>query len=255
MKTQATDSTGGSTDFKSRLYEHYSSEHVQISTESANLVQSQRSPYLRRMIAQCMPADKSAAILDVGCGYGSLLSALRSTGYTDLHGVDISAEQVALARHLGFEQVSCEGALEFLGGTANSTYDVVIAFDVIEHLSRTELFSIVNEIRRVLKPGGRFVVHVPNGDGLFFGSILFGDLTHELAFTRSTLNQLAEACGLRLARTFEDVPPVHGLFSLARRIVWSIGTFPLRVLSMAETGQGLRTRPLSRNMLAILERP
>ncbi len=254
MQTEETDGADGTAEFKSRLFENYSSEHLQISAESVKVNVAQSRPYLRRMIAECMPANQSAAILDLGCGFGGLLSALRSGGYTNLHGVDISAEQVALARHLGFEQVRCEGAQEFLGGTADGTYDVVIAFDVLEHLSRAELFAIGKEIRRVLKPGGRLVVHVPNGEGLFFGSILFGDLTHELAFTRRSLNQLAGACGMRLARTLEDTPSVHGLFSLIRRIIWSIGILPLRVLSTAETGEGLLA-PLSRNMLAILERP
>lgn len=240
--------------FKECLYEHYTTQHVQTSNESVRGQLNKSRPYLRRLVTECVPMERSASILDLGCGFGSLLCVLRDAGYTNLAGVDVSPEQVALARHLNLDHIHCETAQGFLEHNADQTRDVVIAFDFLEHLSRSELLPMVSDIRRVLRPGGRLILHVPNGEGLFFGSILFGDLTHEMAFTRSSLNQLAGACGLRLVRTLEDTPPVHGMKSLMRRVIWQVGTYPLRILSMAETGDGLRGRPFSRNILAILER-
>ena len=245
---------GASAAFKSRLYQHYLTQHVRLSTVSVQSALVQRGPYLRRLIATFLPPDKSAKILDLGCGYGGILHFLREAGYTSIVGVDVSEEQVELARQLGLKDLHCQDLREFLGAAADETYKVVIAFDILEHFAKPELLELMDELRRVITPGGALIVHAPNGEGLFSGTILHGDLTHELAFTRSNLRQLADAAGFRVVAVKEDVPVVHGVRSLARNLVWRAGSFFLRLLAMAETGEGFRAKPLSRNLLAVLER-
>ncbi len=63
-----------------------------------------------------------------------------------------------------------------LQDTPNASLDVVIAFDVIEHFTKTEMISLVDEVHRVLKPSGRWVIHMPNAESPFGSRILFGDL-------------------------------------------------------------------------------
>jgi cyclopropane fatty-acyl-phospholipid synthase-like methyltransferase len=55
--------------------------------------------------------------------------------------------------------------------------------DVIEHLTRQELFDLLDSVYRVLAPGGVCLVHVPNAEGLYGMRIRYGDFTHELAFS------------------------------------------------------------------------
>ena len=55
------------------------------------------APYL----AKVLPQDKSAKILDIGCGMGQMLHALRVLGYENVYGVDISDEAVEHCRALG----------------------------------------------------------------------------------------------------------------------------------------------------------
>jgi SAM-dependent methyltransferase len=241
-------------DFKARLYEGYSSQHVLVSAGTVQIVLDCRAPYLKRMIASCLPADKSIRILDLGCGYGGILYALRQAGYTRVTGVDVSAEQLDLARHLGFEDLHCKDIHSFLDDIPNGAYDAVIAFDILEHFNGPELFSLMGKLHRVLAPGSRFIVHVPNGQGLFFGAILYGDLTHERAFTRASMNQLAAATSFRVVAVKEDAPVVHGATSLLRRLIWCVGSSFARLLLAAETGGGLRDTPLTQNFLAVLDR-
>ena len=245
---------GTSTAFKDRLYKHYLTQHVRFSAESVQSALALRGPYVRRLIASCLPHDKSAKILDLGCGYGGILYFLREAGYTSIVGVDVSPEQVELAHHIGLADVHCQDLRTFLEGAANETYKVIIAFDILEHFAKPELLELMDELRRVTSPGGRLIVHAPNGEGLFAGSILHGDLTHELAFTRSNLRQLAGAAGFQVVAVKEDVPVVHGLRSLVRYLIWTTGSFFLRLLAVAETGDGFRAKPLSQNLLAVLER-
>jgi SAM-dependent methyltransferase len=239
-------------DFKTRLYERYLTQHVQLSAESVQLAFSQRGPYLRRIIAKCLPPDRSAQLLDLGCGHGAILHALRDAKYTNITGVDVSPEQIGPARQLGFEDVHCEDVREFLAQIPDSKFDVVIASDVLEHFTRPELLALTDEVHRVLTPGGRLVCHVPNAEGVFAGAIRYGDLTHEFAFTRGSIRQLAAACSFRVLTVREDTPVVHGLFSLVRFLIWSAGTIFICVLSTAESGVSICDRPLSENFLAVL---
>jgi len=103
--------------------------------------------------------------LDFGCGH-ALLPDWRASQEEDLTRrpsrlVGVDAERAALCRNRGIRlRVCADGAtLPFAGGV----FDLVTANMVVEHLPEPE--TQFREIARVLKPGGRFVFHTPNGTG------------------------------------------------------------------------------------------
>lgn len=210
-----------------------------------------RAPYLRRVILRHFPADKDARILDLGCGHGALIHFARELGYRNVNGVDGSPEQVVTARRLGIDGVQ-EGDLEkTLASQPAASLDVVVAFDVIEHFTRQELLPLVDEVRNVLKPGGRWIIHVPNGESPFGGRMRYWDLTHELAFTRMSLGQLLLSSGFARVECFEDAPVVHGVKSAIRYAMWSAIRSMLRLYIAAETGDTGRQAIFSQNLLAV----
>ena len=99
-------------------------------------------------------------VLDAGCGagYGSAELALTAESVV---GVDVAAEAVEFARdhyrmaNLEFTRASCT-ALPY----GDDVFDLVAAFEVIEHLEDWRGF--LAEVRRVMAPGGQFVVSTPN---------------------------------------------------------------------------------------------
>ena len=99
-------------------------------------------------------------VLDAGCGagYGSAELARMADKVT---GIDVAAEAVEFARqnyqaeNLSFEQASCL-ALPF----ADAAFDLVVGFEVIEHLEDWRGF--LAEVQRVLAPTGQFIVSTPN---------------------------------------------------------------------------------------------
>ena len=97
------------------------------------------------------------AILDVGCGSGGILRTLAEAGYTDLGGVELSGYAVERLRREGIPMQ--QGTLLDLP-VPTARYDVVIASQVLEHVIRRGRF--MREILRVLKPGGRAFIFVPN---------------------------------------------------------------------------------------------
>jgi SAM-dependent methyltransferase len=99
-------------------------------------------------------------VLDAGCGvgYGSMI--LRDAGATHVTGVDIAQDAVAAAHE------RAQGNVEFIQADVaampleDSSYDVVVCFEAIEHLQNQE--GALDELRRVLTPTGLLLISSPN---------------------------------------------------------------------------------------------
>jgi len=153
---------------------------------------------LARRITALSPQPGRA--LDVGCGTGELLAALRQDGWA-VQGVEPDATLARQARE--------ESGLDvFVGDLAAAAFpdghfDLVVLWHVLEHLPEPR--ATLAEVRRVLRPAGVAVIGVPNAASL--QARLFGrywaaydvpwHLTH---FTPGTLGRLLEQTGLRVVR-------------------------------------------------------
>ena len=101
-----------------------------------------------------------ASVLDIGCGTGYGTSELARSGRLAV-GIDIAHEAVAYSRaHYGQPNLSFVGASVTALPFADSTFDLVTGFEVIEHLS--EWRGLLSEACRVLRPEGVFLVSTPN---------------------------------------------------------------------------------------------
>jgi len=201
------------------------------------------------MIRRHFPADRAAQVLDLGCGHGALLRAAADLGYRNVRGVDGSPEQVAAARQFGVAVE--EGEIwDFLRRCESQSLDVVVTFDVIEHLTREETAGLVDEIKRVLRPAGRWVIHVPNAESLFGSRIRYADITHETAYTSASIAQLLMSSGFDRVSCFEDTPAVHGVISAGRWCLWHTCRLILRFYLSVETGTS-DGAIFSQNLLAV----
>jgi SAM-dependent methyltransferase len=239
--------------WKSRLYNGYvssgqaSATQRPLDTEIPERVFAARAPYIRNVIARHLPQDRAARIVDLACGHGAFLYGLRKAGYTNISGSEISAELVELAHKFGISEAKCCDMLSDLKNRESESVDAVLLIDILEHLEMSELFETLDEVFRVTKKGGVCLAHVPNGEGLYGMRVRYGDLTHERAFAPRSAQQLFRTIGFKDVQCFEDRPQVRGLKSLGRRILWTTGTIPHRLLLLAEGGP-LRF-VLSQNML------
>ncbi|MCL1926180.1 MAG: class I SAM-dependent methyltransferase [Syntrophorhabdaceae bacterium] len=206
------------------------------------------------MIRNHFPADRNASILDLGCGHGALIHFARLAGYKNIRGVDGSPEQVAAAKRLGIEGVEEADLSVFLSKQQAESVDLVIAFDVIEHFTKDELLGFVDHVCRVLKRNGRWIIHTVNGESPFFGCVRYGDLTHELVFTRKSIHQLLLSSGFFNVRCFEDAPIPHGVKSAARWGLWKAIRSVLRLYIAAETGDAGNGGIFTQNFLVVAEK-
>lgn len=241
-------------DYRSRIYDYYVHSRLEsLAPVDAEAVR-QGGVYLERLIRKHFPSDRKAAILDLGCGHGSLIYHARRAGYVNVVGVDRSPQQVAEAKRLGIDGVVEGDILEHLASTPTGSQDVVLAIDVIEHFTREELLPFVDEVYRVLKAGGRWIIHTPNGESPLSNRIRYGDVTHEQAFTRTSLGQLLLSSGFRSLECYEDTPVVHGVASALRFVAWKMIRGILRFYLAAETGNSGGTAIFTQNLLAVAVR-
>lgn len=99
----------------------------------------------------------NARVLDIGCANALVLRSLPSTFQRT--GVDIASSLLQRAQQAGIETVVSDFDNNPLP-LPDDYYDLVLANDVIEHVLHTD--HVINEINRVLKPGGNLVVSIPN---------------------------------------------------------------------------------------------
>ena len=235
--------------WRSKLYGSYvSTAQTAVSVDGNVPLELSAYPQLRHVIERHVPADRSVRIADLGCGHGALIFCLRTLGYVSIEGVDVSPEQVALAKRLGIGGVSHGEIADFLKNrTAN--YDILFIMDVLEHLDKQELVDLLELVREALTEGGKVIIHVPNAEGIFGMRVRYGDLTHQICFTPQSIRQTLLATGFKHISVYEDKPIVHGTKSLIRRVLWDFLTVRERLLLLAETGA--MGHVLSQNMLVV----
>ena len=227
---------------RDRLYASYATNH-------AGVVGAESQVHgFRRDVLPHVPQDRNVRILDIGCGQGAYVGQLLSLGFEQTRGVDVSPEQVKIARESGLTQVTLGDYRDSLNVT---DWDVVIATDFFEHLTRTDALQAMELIRRALRPAGLLILRVPNAGSPFGGILRYGDLTHETSFTARSLSQLGAATGFAQIEAYACAPPVHGVRSAVRAGVWWVVSALIKTSLVAETGQ-VRGHIVTQNIVAVM---
>jgi SAM-dependent methyltransferase len=168
---------------------------------------------------------------------------LKSFGYTDLSGIDTSAEQVALAQEVTPKVT--QGDLFELLDRSPETFQLITAMDVIEHLDKDAVLPFLDACHRALVAGGRLVLQTPNAESPMSPSVRYGDFTHEVCFSPASLSWLLALSGFRNLESREAGPQPLGMLSLGRFLLWRLFRQGLRLFNLVETGSagsGVYTR-------------
>ena len=202
------------------LYSQYTSTHALAEQEEAVLTEWSRR-YFHRFILPHLPPDKDIPVLDCGCDYGRYVKALNELKYTQVHGIDLSVEQVDYARNkLGLTNVEQAEALSFLDGRRES-HGVILMMDILEHLPIEDSIRLLSAARGSLCSNGRLIVQAPNGL-CPFNVYRYADLTHQRAYTVKSLGQSLRLAGF-VNMTFYPLPPlVHDVSSGIRSALWRL---------------------------------
>jgi SAM-dependent methyltransferase len=182
---------------------------------------------------------RSLKILDAGCGTGAVMKYLLP--YGEVTGFDFSTEALRFSRQRGLTRLTQASVLDI--PFANQQFDVIVSFDVICETG-IDVSAALQELRRILKPGGLMVLRLPAYDWL---RGRHDQATHvEHRFTRGEVARLLQCTGLE---------PVH--LSYANTTLFplvAVKRLSERVLKSSQSGSDLTLDPgpLNRVFRAIL---
>ncbi len=194
------------------------------------------------------------AILDFGCGPGYLIGhLLQRDEPTRVHGLDFSARSVAETReqHQGNPRFGGATLADSLPSPLpEASMDLVFSVEVIEHLTDAQLAGMLQECRRVLKPGGHLVLTTPHDEDLEGNTVLcpecgtlFHRWQHLRAWTAAPLREWLERSG------FTPLQLRACKFRSARE------EYSSRVKAALRALLGRRAEPYRPSLLAIARKP
>ena len=134
---------------------------------------------------------KGANVLELGFGSGKILKFLRDKGCS-VEGIEIQENLLKLAQEKDFKVHKNIADVE-------GPYDVIVAFDVLEHMSLGQLKEFFTYAANKLKPTGKMLFRFPNADSYAGMAAQNGDHTHVTAMGQSKLRQIVEPFGLEIA--------------------------------------------------------
>jgi ubiquinone/menaquinone biosynthesis C-methylase UbiE len=116
--------------------------------------------FLRYAYLKPFVAGKDVADIACGSGYGSKL--LADAGARSVVGMDLDQDAIDYARrHYPADNLHFEtGNAENLANLPDASFDMVVSFETIEHLNHVEDYLV--EVRRILRPGGDYIVSTPD---------------------------------------------------------------------------------------------
>jgi SAM-dependent methyltransferase len=144
-------------------------------------------------------------VLEIGFGNGSFLKFAKNKNW-DVCGTEINKRLVIEARKCGYEAKHTDN----LSGFNDNTFDLVVAFDVLEHIPQDILSNVISEIRRILKKDGFFIARFPNGDSPFGLVNQHGDVTHLTTIGSNKIYYFAAKCNMKVIFVGGQAYPLFG---------------------------------------------
>ena len=169
-------------------YARFHEEGAVYAERKAATVRAEIGPYLPSEV------ERSGEAIDIGCGYGFGLLALKGLGFARALGLEISEPQARRARALGLDVVVAEDAGIWLSAN-RERFSVALLLDVLEHVPVGRQIEFLRSIHQALAPGARLIVQVPNANSILASRWRYIDHTHTSSFTEHSLYYVLRNAG------------------------------------------------------------
>ena len=177
--------------------------------------------YKAELVRAGVVGSPGLRVLELGFGNGGLMKYLRSEGWNVI-GTEVNDRLLDRAKARGFDVRHAEA----MGSFPDASFDLVLAFDVLEHVPQEALPSLLNEVRRLLADGGTFLARFPNGDSPLGLANQHGDVTHLTTIGSAKARFLCDTAGLRTRLL--DAPARSVLSRNLKRMSYNLLLLPPR---------------------------
>lgn len=171
--------------------------------------------YVRRNLEAYLPLFAAKYnVVDLGCGRGEFLEAIRERG-GQAHGIDADSESVGMCRAKGLEAEEAD-LFEWLEQQPDHSLDGIFCSQVIEHLPPTLVPRLINLCGQKAKQGAVAVFETPNPECLaIFATHFYLDPTHQRPVPPSLAVFYLEEAGFGRIEVRKLAPAVDTMPSLA----------------------------------------
>lgn len=138
---------------------------------------------------------RNLSILDAGCGTGSTMHYLQEFGR--VAGIDLAPEAVSFCRQRGLDRLGQASIVEL--PFADSSFDLVVSFDVMSSCELELASAAMHEFFRVLRPGGHLMLRLPAYQWLYGRHDQLVHTKHR--YTRGEISKRLKEHGFVLQRT------------------------------------------------------
>ena len=136
-------------------------------------------------------------LLEIGFGQGNFLAWAKEVG-ASITGTEISEKSRVEAERFGVELLQAD--IENIAEEHQDRFDVIVAFDVFEHLTLEKIIEHTRAAETMLRPGGHLVLRFPNAQSPFGLAPQNGDITHISALSKPKFEQICQATSLQTER-------------------------------------------------------
>lgn len=187
----------------------YSDEHPEIKADNSNRFWNLKfktsatflelDPMTKEKINTIISflPDKKTRILDLGIGQGYLEQRLQEIGKNyDLYGIDISEKAIVRLKKKFKGKFNVGNVLKIKNYYKDNYFDVIVAIELIEHISPQKILTFYKDINNLLKPMGIFILSTPLNENL--RSMKENLSSHVREYTEPTLRTELEISGFKI---------------------------------------------------------
>lgn len=205
--------------------------------------------YFQAEIARLEASSKEINnVLEIGFGSGSFLEYCKQKNW-NAEGLEVNDDLIQMAKSKYIAKQASD-----INGYPNETFDLIVAFDVLEHLDVDDTTELLVRISKILKKNGRFIFRVPNGDSPIGLRIQNGDISHKQAIGSSKIVQYAQITGMAVYYIGRQANPIN-IGDPKKALHWIVTT-PLQIIANFFLRyifyQGASVNFVSENIVAIL---
>jgi len=167
--------------------------------------------------------SKESKVLEIGFGNGEFLKYAQDNDW-EIFGTEANKALVDIANKNGFKAIHTEDLSSF----EDNTFDLIVAFDVLEHIPQEILPKIILDISRVLKSDGVFISRFPNGDSPFGLINQNGDVTHLTTIGSNKIKYFAAKANMQVVFVGGEAQPIIG--TSPKTFIHRAITLPIQML-------------------------
>lgn len=190
---------------------------------------------------------KNLNILEIGFGNGNFMYWAKSNNHK-VEGVELIESLVQAASKNNYVSY---GSLEEVPA---EKYDLIVAFDVLEHIPNSEIVNFISMLSDKLKKDGYILARFPNGDSPLSLHLQNGDLTHVNAIGESKMKQICNSSSVKLMEWVSPAYTYHGdIIKMVGFILKrSVRFFIFRLYALIAFSYS--SKPVSSNVVCVLKK-